>query len=254
MTAAYALDALEPNEERELEAHLRVCERCREELAAFTEAATALAYGVEAPAPTPALRDRILADVRGERSNVVPFRRRGLPLVVSSVAAAAATVAAVGLGLWANSLSNSLARERAAGEILADPAARSIPVRGAEGRLVVARDGEAALDFLHRRGAFADAPRPGLIYLDIEMPGMGGQDTLRAIRSMPDFRETPIVMMTGVSDEGQMRLAAENGANSYTLKPASAEQFLSTVLASTSYWLTIHQYPNRRLPQDVCRR
>lgn len=145
LTAAYALDALEPSEEREVEAHLRVCERCREELAAFTQAATALAYGVEAPAPSAALRDRILADVRGERSNVVPFRRRRLPFVVSSVAAAAATVAAVGLGLRANSLSDSLARERARSEILADPAARSIPVRGAEGRLVVARGGEAAL-------------------------------------------------------------------------------------------------------------
>ena len=145
LTAAYALDALEPDDEREVEAHLRVCERCREELAAFTEAATALAYGVAAPAPSPALRDRILGEVRGERSNVVPFRPRRLPVVVSSVAAAAATVAAVGLGLWAKSLSDSLERERAAAEILADPAARSIPVRGAQGRLVVAQDGEAAL-------------------------------------------------------------------------------------------------------------
>lgn len=117
-----------------------------------------------------------------------------------------------------------------------------------------ASNGAEALDFLNRRGAFADAPRPGLIYLDIEMPGMGGQETLRAIRAMPEFRETPIVMMTGVSDEEQMRQAAANGANSYTLKPASAEQFLRTVMASTSYWLTIHQYPNHRLPQDVCRR
>ncbi len=121
-------------------------------------------------------------------------------------------------------------------------------------RVFEVSNGREALDFLHRRGAFADAPRPGLIYLDIEMPGMGGQDTLRAIRTMAEFRETPVVMMTGVSDETQMRLAAENGANSYTLKPASAEQFLSTVLASTSYWLTIHQYPHHRLPQAVCRR
>jgi signal transduction histidine kinase/AmiR/NasT family two-component response regulator len=115
-------------------------------------------------------------------------------------------------------------------------------------------NGREALDFLHRRGPHAGAPRPGLIFLDIEMPGMGGQDTLKAVRAVPEFRDIPIVMMTGMSDEQQMRLAAENGANSYTLKPASAEQFLSTVLASTSYWLTIHQYPHHRLPQDVCRR
>jgi CheY-like chemotaxis protein len=121
-------------------------------------------------------------------------------------------------------------------------------------RVFEASNGQEALDFLCRRGRFADAPKPGLIYLDIEMPGMGGQDTLRAVRAMPEFRETPIVMMTGVSDEAEMRRAAENGANSYTLKPANAEQFLRTVLESTNYWLTIHQYPHHRLSQDVCRR
>ena len=115
-------------------------------------------------------------------------------------------------------------------------------------------NGQEALNFLHRRGPFADAPRPGLIYLDIEMPGMDGQETLRAIKGEPGLREIPVVMMTGVCDEEQMKLAAENGANSYTLKPASAEQFLRTVLASTSYWLTIHQYPDHHVPPDVCRR
>ncbi len=115
-------------------------------------------------------------------------------------------------------------------------------------------NGLEALEFLNRRGRYADAPKPGLIFLDVEMPSMGGQETLRAVRAMPELAETPIIMMTGVSDEAQMRQAAENGANSYTLKPASGEQFLETVRASTNYWLTIHQYPNYRLPQSVCRR
>jgi CheY-like chemotaxis protein len=121
-------------------------------------------------------------------------------------------------------------------------------------RVFEASNGREALAFLRREGRFADAPKPGLIYLDIEMPGMGGQEALRAVRAMPEFRDTPVVMMTGVSDEAEMKRAAEGGANSYTLKPASAEQFLRTVLASTSYWLTVHQYPNHRLPQDACRR
>ena len=115
-------------------------------------------------------------------------------------------------------------------------------------------NGQEALDFLHRRGPFADAPRPGLIFLDIEMPGLNGQETLKRIRSDPQFREIPVVMMTGVCDEQQMLLAAANGANSYTIKPANAEQFLRTVLASTNYWLTIHQYPQHHLPEDQCRR
>ena len=115
-------------------------------------------------------------------------------------------------------------------------------------------NGQEALDFLHRRGRFADVPRPGLVYLDIEMPGLDGQETLRQVRAVADFREIPIVMMTGVADEAQMKLAAANGANSYTIKPANAEQFLRTVLASTNYWLTIHQSPQHHIRPEDCRR
>jgi two-component system response regulator len=116
------------------------------------------------------------------------------------------------------------------------------------------RNGAEALDFLYRRGGHEGAPRPGLVYLDIEMPGMDGQSVLRTIKGDAALRDIPVVMMTGVADERQMAEAAKNGANSYTLKPASAEQFLRTVLASTSYWLTIHQYPTHHLPATVCRR
>jgi CheY-like chemotaxis protein len=115
-------------------------------------------------------------------------------------------------------------------------------------------NGAAAMQFLKRQGNFADAPRPGLIYLDLEMPGMNGQETLRAIKADPQLRDIPVVMMTGVADETEMKTAAANGANSYTLKPANVEQFIQTVLASTSYWLTIHQYPDHHAPPELCRR
>ncbi len=115
-------------------------------------------------------------------------------------------------------------------------------------------DGKSALEFIKRLGQYSEAPRPGLIYLDIEMPGLSGQDVLKQIKSDPALRDIPVVMMTGVADEEQMEQAALNGANSYTLKPARAEQFLKTVLASTSYWLKIHQYPEMHLPPEQCRR
>jgi CheY-like chemotaxis protein len=121
-------------------------------------------------------------------------------------------------------------------------------------RVYEAANGAEALDYLYQRGKYKGVPRPGLVYLDIEMPGMDGQETLRQIRANPEFREIPVVMMTGVSDERQMKLAAANGANSYTIKPANAEQFLRTVLASTNYWLSIHQTPQHHLPPDACRR
>jgi CheY-like chemotaxis protein len=121
-------------------------------------------------------------------------------------------------------------------------------------RIYEISDGQEALDFLHRRGQYANAPRPGLIYLDIEMPGMNGQEVLKAIKADPSLRNIPVVMMTGLSDERQMRMAAEAGANSYTVKPANADQFLKTVVSSTNYWLTIHQYPDHHIPPSDCRR
>ena len=115
-------------------------------------------------------------------------------------------------------------------------------------------DGRAALEFL--RGIAADPERlqPGLIYMDVEMPGMGGLECLRQIRADGRMKDIPVVMMTGVAEEEQMRQAAAYGANSYTLKPANAEQFLQTVLASTDYWLKIHQYPKHHHPAEMCRR
>jgi CheY-like chemotaxis protein len=105
--------------------------------------------------------------------------------------------------------------------------------------------GTEALAFLNRQGPHARAPRPGLIYLDIEMPGMNGQETLKAIRQDPRFADIAVVMMTGVTDDEQKRIAMANGANSYTNKPTDALTFVQTVLASTNYWLRIHQFPTR---------
>lgn len=117
-----------------------------------------------------------------------------------------------------------------------------------------ARNGEEALELLKKVGQDSGNPRPGLIYLDIEMPKLDGISTLKRIKEDPFLRDIPVVMMTGVSDEAQMQAAAANGANSYTIKPANAEQFLRTILASTNYWLTIHQYPERHLDSSECRR
>ena len=115
-------------------------------------------------------------------------------------------------------------------------------------------DGAEALEFLRRQGRHANAPRPGLIYMDIEMPKMDGQTALKQIKADPVLKDIPVVMMTGVCDEQQMKTAAVNGANSYTVKPANAEQFLRTVLASTNYWLTIHQQPEHHVDPTSSRR
>jgi anti-sigma-K factor RskA len=145
LTAAYALDALDEAEEREYETHLRGCESCRDELAAYTGTASALAYGVHAPAPPPGLRDRILESARAERAVVAPFRpRRALPYALGAVAAAAA-VLALAFGLWASSLSNRLDQAEATNAVLGDPGARVAQLAGANGRVVVSPTGNAVL-------------------------------------------------------------------------------------------------------------
>jgi anti-sigma-K factor RskA len=151
LTAAYALDALDESERRRYEEHLAHCEQCREQLGSLTEAATALSFVAEGPAPPPQLRARILEQARAERPNVVPLRPRwAIPAAVTAVAAVAAAIA---LAVWASSLSNkvdSLQAQRDQQEsvaaVLASPGARALPF-GKNGRLVVTRAGDAALVF-----------------------------------------------------------------------------------------------------------
>ena len=142
LSAPYALDALTPEERRRYEEHL---ERCRDELAGLQEAAAALAFVVEGPAPPSALRSSILDAARAERPNVVPLRPRSTFASVAAALAVAASAAAVGFGVWAASLHDSLGQSRVAVRVLGDPASRHIPVGGLRGELVVARSGKAVL-------------------------------------------------------------------------------------------------------------
>ena len=154
LTASYALDALEPDERRAYEAHLAGCEQCSQELASFWETTEALAVAAAGPVPSPALRERILSDVRAEPpQNVVSLesRRRRVAPALAAVAAVAAVVA-LGIGLWASNLAgeldetrSALERERAAAAIVADSDSRTVDLAAGTGRLVVAEDGRAAL-------------------------------------------------------------------------------------------------------------
>jgi anti-sigma factor RsiW len=144
LTAAYALDALEPRERERYETHLARCEECRDELASFWEVSGALALAAGGPAPSPALRERILAEARSERPNVVPLRRRFVPPLMASAAAVAA-VAAIGIGIWAVGLSRELDDANDELAVLGDPNAQIHESANGEASLVVTPAGEAAL-------------------------------------------------------------------------------------------------------------
>jgi anti-sigma factor RsiW len=97
LTAAYALDALDPDEAEAYERHLGQCEECREQLAELSGTATALAFATVAPAPPARLRESILAAAAAERTNVVPLLRRRWVARGLAVAAAAAACIVVGV-------------------------------------------------------------------------------------------------------------------------------------------------------------
>lgn len=134
LAAAYALDALDPEQERAYEAHLAGCHRCQEDVAAFSETAAALAYAVPPAQPPSALRARVLAGVHAERPKVVVLRPRWAypALAVASVVACAA----IGLGAWAAMLNSQLGSASAL---------HVLPLRGASGAVVLGGEGQAAL-------------------------------------------------------------------------------------------------------------
>jgi anti-sigma-K factor RskA len=141
LVAPYALDALEAGDERQFEEHLALCERCREDLAGLREAAASLAYGAPAVSPPAELRERILTQARSERPNVVPLRRRRAWTAPLAAAAAVAACAAIVLGIWASTLSNSTDPLES---VLSRPGARLVAM-GRAGGVAVAPNGDAVI-------------------------------------------------------------------------------------------------------------
>jgi anti-sigma-K factor RskA len=207
LTAAYALDALDADERSAYEAHLATCASCQHELESFWRTTEALAVAASGPQPSPALRERILADVRAEpASNVIPFesRRRRLTPVLGAVAAVAAVVALV-IGLWAADLSSqldesqsALDRLRANAAVIADPDSRSVPLQAGSGRLVVGPDGKAVLLLKH----LGPAPA-GKTYETWVVPG-GNLDQAQPAGLFPGGEGAEIVGVDGAVNDGDV--------------------------------------------------
>jgi CheY-like chemotaxis protein len=104
-------------------------------------------------------------------------------------------------------------------------------------------DGAQALAFIRRQLPYEEAPRPGLVYLDIDMPNLNGLEVLKELKSDADTKDIPVVMMTALDDDKEKLEAARLGANSYCVKPTDPFHFIETVIKATDYWLTIHKSP-----------
>lgn len=115
--------------------------------------------------------------------------------------------------------------------------------------LVFVEDGIALMDYLHRRGAYADlngAPLPGLILLDLNMPKKDGREALREIKLDPVLRTIPIVILTTSNAEEDILRTYDLGTNSFIVKPVTFDKLVEIIRKVTQYWLEIVRLPPNR--------
>ncbi|MDT5013313.1 MAG: hypothetical protein QOH57_4930 [Mycobacterium sp.] len=111
--------------------------------------------------------------------------------------------------------------------------------------LHVAHDGEEGLDFLYRRGAFTDAPRPDLILLDLNLPKYDGRQVLETIKSDPDLALIPVVVLTTSSAEEDILRSYKLHANAYVTKPVDLDAFLTAVRQIDEFFVQVVRLPQR---------
>jgi CheY-like chemotaxis protein len=100
-------------------------------------------------------------------------------------------------------------------------------------------DGDEALDFLFRRGRHADAPQPGVILLDLNLPGTDGRDVLAEIKADPELKQIPVIVLTTSSDDRDVAACYKAGANSYIQKPVDLDGFMRAIERLNDYWFEV---------------
>lgn len=103
----------------------------------------------------------------------------------------------------------------------------------------VAKNGQEALDFLFKRGAYKNVVKPDLVLLDINIPIFNGLEVLRQIKADPNLKKIPVIMLTTSSNQKDIDEAYANYCNSYVKKPLEISEFLSAILKIEQFWLQL---------------
>lgn len=119
---------------------------------------------------------------------------------------------------------------------------RALRKSGLKNPLYRCADGDEALDYLFRRGAYSDpdtSPCPGIILLDLNLPGTDGREVLSEIKRHDSLKKIPVVVLTTSSDERDIDACYRAGANSYVQKPVDMDGFLKAIERLHGYWLEV---------------
>lgn len=128
----------------------------------------------------------------------------------------------------------------------AETTRRALTRAGLRNPIHAVADGDEALDYLLRRGDYAaeaSAPRPGIILLDLNLPGTDGRDVLRQIKGDPELKRIPVVVLTTSVDARDIDDCYRSGANSYVQKPVDLEGFLQAMQRLRDYWFEVVVLP-----------
>jgi|SRR5664279_1423862 FOG: CheY-like receiver len=108
------------------------------------------------------------------------------------------------------------------------------------------KNGSEAMDYLYQRGVYSNpenSPRPDLILLDLRLPLIDGHEVLKAVKESCDLKTIPVVILTSSENQGDIKRAYSNYANSYLVKPMSSDLLVKMVDSLGEYWLKWNRHP-----------
>jgi len=116
--------------------------------------------------------------------------------------------------------------------------------------VVALRDGVEALDYLYRRGQFADriAGQPAVVLLDLKMPKVDGIEVMRQIKNDPQLKMIPVVVLTSSREEQDLVKSYQLGVNAYIVKPVQFQEFVEAVKLVGAFWAVVNEAPPGSVP------
>ncbi len=116
---------------------------------------------------------------------------------------------------------------------------------GLANEVVVARDGEQALDYLFRRGAYAsrEEGNPTVMLLDLKLPKVDGMEVLKRVKAEPHLKTIPVVVLTSSREEQDLVRSYNSGTNAYVVKPVDFHEFVEAVRELGLFWTVVNQPP-----------